>query len=75
MPLVIGIEMVRTHHNLGDNSRVMVGVAPCEVSGPSVLHNDPTKVKDHGIDCSLAHNWQSCRLLRVPANWLRGVHR
>jgi hypothetical protein len=72
---MVGIEMMRPHDYFGDNSWVVVGVAPSEISGPAVLHNDPTKVKDHGIDGSLAHKLKSYRLLMVPANWLRGVHR
>ncbi len=72
---MVGIEMMWSHHNLSDSGWVVVGITPSEIPGPSVLHNDPTKVKDHGINGSLAHKWKSYRLLMVPANWLRGVRR
>ena len=49
MPLVVGVQVVRTHHDLCDHLRVVVGVTTREVARSTVRHDDSAEVEDDRV--------------------------
>ena len=71
VPLMVGIEVMGAHHDLGHYGWVMVGVAPREVTRSAVTHNHPSEVKNHCVNCSGGHmGLKYCWVPGLTANWL-----
>jgi len=69
---MVGIEVVWTHYELGNERWIVVWVTTGEVSWSTVFHDDATKVENDGICELFRHSADSCQLLTGYANWSAG---